>query len=213
MASININSVNSEAIYYGGELPEVVKIGYESGNSSIFTDLNKNGYVDYEDFKDEQFAKYLSDNGYLGTLWNTFKDIVENLYKQFKSENAENAIAEDVEQVELEKQQKEPLLETEIVISNDEMEKISQLKQEIVARKKELSKSPRDPYTNMWAPEVREEYNNLDKKMTDYYEQLKQPETEGELLRIKDENGNILIILKAIKNSEKQNKLGWMNQF
>ena len=33
-----------------------------------------------------------------GTLWDTFKDVVENLYKQFKSENAENAIAEDVEQ-------------------------------------------------------------------------------------------------------------------
>lgn len=209
MTSIN---TNSELVYYGGELPEVIKIGHKPEKSSIFTDLNKNGYVDYEDFNDQQFANYLSDNGYLGTLWDEFKDTVENLYKSFKSANIENApILEDVEQVEAENTGKETTPKTEIIISNDEIERISELKQEITARKKELSKSPRNPETGMFYPEVIEEYNNLDKKLLNYYEQLKQPKIKGEKLIIKDENGKILTALIAINSTKEQNKLAWLS--
>lgn len=216
MTSINTNSTNSAnsgPIYYGGELPAVIKNGHKPEKISIFTDSNKNGYVDYEDFSDQQFANYLSDNGYFGTLWNTFKDIVENLYKSFKSANVENAsIPEGVDQVESENTEKEEVPpSTEIVLSNNEAKKLSELKRKIIARQKELDKLPRDPKTDMYYPEVSEEYNNLGKEIPIYYEQLKQPEIENEKLIIKDENGNIVGGAKAIINSTQgQDKLVWL---
>lgn len=117
----------------------------------------------------------------MGTIWTTFQDIVENLYNSFKSENAQiSTTSETLKQAEVENMEKEVPPSTEFVLSNNEAEKLSELKRKIIARKKELSKLPCNPETGLFYPEVSEEYNNLDKKLLIYYEQLKQPEIEGE---------------------------------
>ena len=50
-------------IYYGGELPEVIKYADKSKNTSIFGDLNKNGVVDADDFVNDNTKSILERRG------------------------------------------------------------------------------------------------------------------------------------------------------
>lgn len=84
----NINSIGNN-----GELPEKPKTNTETApsyNNTIFKDLNDDGIIDREDFKNNNaLIDLIEKNCWLGEKWNKYGNAINKLLKSFNLESKE----------------------------------------------------------------------------------------------------------------------------